>query len=267
MFKSGTYSDHAGLFSLGKTSHLVITGEAVSSWQPPSENICLKDREVHVWCAGLDQPLSCVQSLEQNLSEPEKARSNRFHFEKDRIHYIVARGRLRQILGYYTGIDPRELHFRYSSYGKPALVEQENQNDIRFNVSHSQGLALFVLTLGHDIGVDIEYIRPEMEYDQIAEHFFSDKEVTTLRSLPVEMQAVAFFNCWTRKEAYIKARGEGLSLPLHKFDVSLIPGEPAKLLSTRIAPEEVSRWYFQELTTKPEFAATVVVERRRLDLR
>ena len=167
---------------------------------------------------------------------------------------------LRTILGHYLKMRPGQLRFRYSYYGKPYLAEEDNREDLRFNLSHSGDLVLIAVTRGRDVGVNIERIRQDVLDEGIAERFFSQLEVATLRSLPADLQAGAFFNCWTRKEAYIKARGEGLSLPLDKFDVSLAPGEPARLLETRIGSEETSDWSMQELAVGAGYAAALVVK-------
>ncbi len=127
------------------------------------------------------------------------------------------------------------------------LPGESDGDAIRFNVSHSHGVALYAVTRGRKVGIDLERIRFDLAVAEIAERFFSRREVATLRTLPTEMQRQAFFRCWTRKEAYIKARGEGLSLPLDQFDVSLAPGEPAAVLSTPRDPSEASRWSLQEL--------------------
>lgn len=231
-------------------------------WKPPQEDLLLTDDEVHVWRAALDQPRARVRSLREVLAPEEQERAQRFYFEKDRDHFTVAHGVLRTILGLYLNLNPHQLHFRYSSHGKPYLREESNRNDLRFNLSHSDGLALFAMTCGCELGVDVERIRPDVAEDTIAERFFSAREVAMLRALPVQLQAEAFFNCWSRKEAYIKARGEGLSLPLDKFDVSLAPGEPATLLGTRIDSHELSRWSLVELAPGTGYAAALVVERR-----
>ncbi len=198
--------------------------------------------------------------FKRTLDDEEQDRSARFHFQKDRDHFIAARGLLRDILGRYLDIAPRQLRFQYSSYGKPSLAEQPRKQRLCFNVSHSHGMALFGLTCGREIGVDLEYVRSGLADEQIAEHFFSEQEVRTLRALPKELQNEAFFNCWTRKEAYIKARGEGLSVPLHLFDVSLAPGEPAALLSTRVDENESSQWMLRELFPASEFVGAVAAE-------
>jgi 4'-phosphopantetheinyl transferase len=218
--------------------------------------------EVHVWRATLDQPPSQIESFRHTLAADEHARAERFYFQRDREHFIVARGVLRSLLGCYLNKAPECLSFRYSSYGKPALAWESGGNTVRFNLSHSHGVALYAVTRGREVGIDLEYIRSDLEVEQIAERFFSRREVATLRTLPPEVQRQAFFLCWTRKEAYIKARGEGLSLPLDQFDVSLIPGEPVALLSTQGDPYEVSRWSLQELTPAPGYAAALAVEGR-----
>ncbi|HVG20211.1 MAG TPA: 4'-phosphopantetheinyl transferase superfamily protein [Blastocatellia bacterium] len=222
--------------------------------------------EVHVWLLALDQSPPHVESLKAILSADERDRAGRFHFQKDHDHYVVARGTVRIILGRYLGMGADRLRFSYTYYGKPALEKEFGGESLRFNLSHSHGLALLAVTRDRELGVDIERIRAGISDEGIAERFFSDKEVRMLRGLPRELQDQAFFNCWTRKEAYIKARGEGLSMPLAVFDVSLIPGEPAALLETRLDPLESARWSLRELTAAPDFAAAIVVEGNDWDL-
>ncbi len=129
-------------------------------------------------------------------------------------------------------------------------------------MSHSHGVALYAVTRDREVGIDLEFIRRDLEVEQIAERFFSRRETATLRALPTALREYAFFLCWTRKEAYIKARGEGLSLPLDQFDVSLIPGEPAALLSTQPDSDEALRWSLQELTLASGYVAALAVEGR-----
>lgn len=216
--------------------------------------------EVHVWRATLDQTPSQIQTLLHYLSEDEWARAERFYFEKDRAHFIVARGVLRAVLGSYLNRAPESLSFCYGSHGKPALAGKTDGDAIRFNVSHSHGVALYAIARGRDVGIDLERIRLDLAVAEIAERFFSRWETATLRTLPTEAQHQAFFRCWTRKEAYIKARGEGLSLPLDEFDVSLAPREPAAVLRTRRDPSDASRWSLQELTPAAGFVAALAVE-------
>jgi len=232
----------------------------VPPWRAPPETLVLGDDEIHVWRATLDQTPSQIQGFLHNLAADEQAKAERFYFERDREHFIAARGVLRAILGGYLNRAPESLSFCYSSHGKPALAGESDGEPIRFNVSHSYGVALYAITRGREVGIDLERIRFDLAVAEIAERFFSRREVAMLRTLPTEAQRQAFFRCWTRKEAYIKARGEGLSLPLDQFDVSLAPGEPAAVLGTQRDPSEASRWSLQELTPAPGYAATLTVE-------
>jgi len=201
-----------------------------------------------------------VRGLLRTLTLDERARARRFRFPRDRDRFIVARGVLRAILGRYLGVDPGRLRFRYSPYGKPALAGPFEDEGIRFNLAHSQGIALYAVSRGREVGIDVEYVRADLADERIAERFFSPREVATLRAVPAEQRREAFFHCWTRKEAYVKARGEGLSLPLDQFDVSLAPGEPAALLSTPGDPPEVTRWSLQALNPGPGYVAALAVE-------
>jgi 4'-phosphopantetheinyl transferase len=229
-------------------------------WHPSPAELSLSSAEVHVWRAALDPAASCVEQLQRLLSADELQRAARFHFSRDRRRFIVARGALRDILSRYLGVPPAELEFRYSAYGKPALADIAAEEGVRFNISHAHEMALFAVTCGREVGVDIEYLHRTIACEEIAEHFFSARERASLRALPAEIKPQAFFNCWTRKEAYIKAHGEGLSLPLDQFDVSLAPGEPVALLATRGDPREALRWSLQALTPGPGYVAALAVE-------
>lgn len=229
-------------------------------WKIPQSELTLGERDIHIWRADLDPPIIGFQKLYQMLSIDEKVRAERFHFEKDRRRFIVGRGTLRTILGCYLNVGPSRLHFCYGKHGKPALADTFGKGAILFNMSDSEGLALYVFTRDHEIGVDIEHIRDIPEMDQIAERFFSARENAVFRSLPESKKREAFFNCWTRKEAFIKAKGEGLGLELDQFEVSLAPGERAALLSTNGDPQEASRWSLRELDPGPGVTAALAVQ-------
>ena len=229
-------------------------------WGSPSAKLAASSDEVHVWRASLDPPESEVQRLAQTLSADELLRSKHFYFERDRKRFMVSRGILRTILGSYLGIEPSRLRFGYGSYGKPVLAEPASEGTLRFNVSHSQGLALYAIAPNREVGCDLERLRPISDAEQIAERFFSPRENAVLRTLPSHLRHEAFFTCWVRKEAYIKARGEGLAFPLDQFDVSLAPGEPAMLLHVRGYPQEVSRWVLRELTVGSDYVAALAAE-------
>ncbi len=229
-------------------------------WLHPPETLQLSNDEVHVWRATLDVGLARVHGFERTLAADERARAARFHFDTHRNRFIVSRGVLRTILGRYLGIEPDRLQFRYSSHGKPALSAGSESNSIRFNVSHAGGMALYAITTDREVGIDVERIRPDFANEEIAERFFSPREIAALRALSPQSRLEAFFACWTRKEAYIKARGEGLSLPLDRFDVSLAPGQPAALLAVQDYSEEATRWTIRELVPGSDYVAALAVE-------
>lgn len=209
-----------------------------------------------MWRAATEA-VSDLDRLTQLLTDDERRRADRFRFPRDRERFMAARGRLRLILSRYAQRDPKDFRFTVGQYGKPDLVDG---GDLRFNVSHSHQLALYAFTRQREVGVDIEFIRPDFGTLDIAENYFSPIELAALRALPTDMHTDAFFTCWTRKEAYIKARGEGLSMPLSQFDVTLIPGEPARLLDNRRDAGEVERWSMTELMPGAGYKAALVVE-------
>lgn len=167
---------------------------------------------------------------------------------------------MREILSRYTGIAAKDLRFSYGPKGKPEFAGGLEESGIKFNLSHSSEFALLAVTQGLTVGVDLEWIKPDFATDDIAERFFSATEVQTLQSLPAAHQAEAFFSCWTRKEAYIKALGEGLSVPLESFAVAFAPGVPAALLHVRVDPTEVERWSMYNIEVSEGYKAAVVVE-------
>ena len=231
------------------------------SWSSPPVRPVLGTRDVHVWRASLNPPLAIIERLCQLLSPDEQVRADRFHFEIDRQHFIVARGCLRTILSRYLEIAPAEIQFSYESHGKPQIASATSQDpQLKFNLSHSGGLALYAFTSVGDVGVDLEHIRPEFTGDDIARRFFSATEVECLDQLPPHARHEAFFSCWTRKEAFIKAKGVGLSLALDQFDVTLAPAEPAALLRTRWDEDEAARWSLQTIEVGPGYAGAVAVE-------
>jgi 4'-phosphopantetheinyl transferase len=231
---------------------------ACSSGATSAPNPALAESEVHVWRAelGPDSPHASV--YRRLLSADEVARADRFVFEKHRHDFIVSRGSLRVILASYLSVNPASLEFSYSAHGKPSLAVPGSY--LAFNASHTEGIALFAIVRSRRIGVDVEKVWDDFEPDAIAERFFSASERAALRGLNSLAKHEAFFTCWTRKEAYIKAHGEGLSLPLDQFDVSLLPDEPARLVSTRPDPAEALHWSLHALPLGPGYAAALVVE-------
>ncbi len=238
-----------------------------TTWSEPPANLRLPTGEVHVWRSRLDQSAPVVEALWETLSGEERERAGRFHFPGGRENYIVGRGILRNILGRYLDVEPALLAFTYSSHGKPFLAHTSDDPPLRFNLAHSGRLAVYAMVLDRDVGIDIEKHRPDFAGQRIAERFFSPREAYTLRTLPKDQREQGFLNCWTRKEAYIKARGEGLSFPLDAFDVSLKPGEPAELLATQGDAGEAARWSMFALETEPAYASALAVRGKGYDLR
>jgi len=233
--------------------------ETPPEWKSPPDDLELKAAEVHVWRARLDASPAATSNFHELLSNDERERAARFHFDEHRRRFTAARGILRTLLGRYLESNPHDLRFEYSDHGKPFLVGTHTR-DLRFNLSHSHEVALFGFTIGRDIGIDVEQIRPDRSTPEIAERFFSRREVEALFALPREQQTGGFFRCWTRKEAYIKAKGKGMSIPLDSFAVSLSPEEPASLLWVRDCAEEPARWILREPQAGSGFAACLAAD-------
>ncbi len=229
-------------------------------WKSPTGELRLSEHEVHVWQASLNASSSLIRRLQQFLTKEEVARASSFVFERDRHHFIVARGVLRAILSRYLHEGPGYLRFHTNAYGKPSLSRPRIEPQLNFNLAHSHELALYVFTYAREVGIDIEHIRADFDFEELAKHSFSRYEQSILRALPEAAKQQAFFRCWTRKEAYIKAKGKGLSIPLDHFDVSLKPGEPPALISSLEDPQETLRWSFIDLDPCPGYASTLVVE-------
>ncbi|MBI3977991.1 MAG: 4'-phosphopantetheinyl transferase superfamily protein [Chloroflexi bacterium] len=229
-------------------------------WPNPPDDLELHTDEVHVWLVDRDQPADRVESLRQHLSADEVARAVRLHFAEHRDRFVVCRGMLRTVLGRYLKIAPGTVRFRYGPHGKPSLAGEWEGANLHFNVTHSEDLALIALTCGRLIGVDLEYVGRHMDVEAIADRYFSPREAAALRHLPADDRTGAFFTCWTRKEAYVKARGGGLSIPLSQFDVSLAPGEPAALLRTEWDAAETAQWRLLDVNVGPDYRAAVAVQ-------
>jgi 4'-phosphopantetheinyl transferase len=224
-------------------------------WLTPPSKLSLGKDQVHLWRACLDLPAYILQNLTSVLSPDEISRASRFVFDKDRNHFVVARAILREILGGYLNVEPAELRFQYGQRLKPTLDLAHHGSGVRFNVSHSCGMAAYAFAFEREVGVDLELIRPSFAGIEIAERFFSRAELAELRGLSAALQSRGFFLCWTRKEAYVKARGEGLHIPLDEFDVSLTPGQAETLKSV-----DDQRWTLRSFEPQEEWVGAVVAE-------
>jgi len=216
--------------------------------QPPSEDFALADGEAHVWRASLDLPPAQLDALASSLSEDELARAARFKFDLHRNRYIAGRGRLRRILASYLHSDPAAIRFAYNPQGKPSLPG----GGLQFNLSHSGAEALYAVSLDVELGIDIECLNPAIEVEKIAANFFSPAEVAAILALPPLRRHVRFFDFWTRKEAYVKALGHGLSIPLNEFDVSTL---------SEIDHAGFPKSWVYPLDTEPGYAAALVTMR------
>lgn len=233
------------------------------NWTSPPDSPHIESRHVDVWRIFLNLEVDSIKLAESTLSADEAQRAARFHFPKDRDRFIAAHGILRQIIGRYLHCKPDELTFSVNQYGKPSLVD----SNLEFNLSHSGDFALLAITQNRKVGVDVERIRQGISSHVIAQQYFSKAEVAELQSLPITQREAAFFTCWTRKEAYIKAQGIGLSLPLESFDVSLSPNEPAMLRAVRPDPQEAARWTLRPLDVSQNYVGALAVEGIDLDFR
>ena len=229
--------------------------EESSNWVRPPDSLSLEAGHVHVWRICLEQGDDQLDWFRRVLEPEELYRAGRFRFERLQRHFVASRGFLRYVLGRYLAARPEALKFSYNSYGKPSFA---GERSLQFNMSHSHEIALVAVTRDAAVGVDVEHIRSDFASDEIATRFFSRLEVETLKLLPKEEQVAAFFRCWARKEAYIKAIGKGLSQPLDGFDVTLAPDEPAALL--RAGEEDTVSWSMSDIDVGSDYASALVVE-------
>lgn len=244
----------------------------LTEWRSPSTIPLLQDEDVHIWRSPLECSEAILQSYWQTLSPDERARAERFKFDHHRQRFIAARGTLRRLLGHYLAIAPDQIQFRYTPQGKPwvegpviegQMIEGQTSaltRSLHFNVSHSETLALYGFTYAGAVGVDVEHIRPMSDAESLAQRFFTAREHATLTALPPESRLLAFFHGWTRKEAYLKATGEGLA-GLQQVEVSLHPDEPARLM--RLHPDgdsaPTTAWSLYSLQPESDYVGAIAI--------
>ena len=231
--------------------------------------LVLPDRVIHVWSFGLDLAPGDAQRAQSWLSADESTRAALFHFARDRSHFIAARGRMRELLAKYLGGDPAALRFAVNSHGKPQLAGDFGANELRFNVSHSHGHALLAVTRGAEVGVDLEQIRSDLDSAGIVAGHFSPAERAVWQALPEARRRDAFFHGWVRKEAYVKARGEGLSREPSRYTVELEPEASGRLLADELTPDAPTAWRVEKLDAPTGYAAAVAYSGsgRKVELR
>jgi len=212
--------------------------------------------EIHIYRSSLESTADKLTESESLLSPDELQKAYRYKFEKDRDHYIAGRALLRRILGKYLNQSPDNIIFSYSEKGKPYIKESL----VKFNLAHSGGKAVFAIAENTEVGIDIEYMRELPDAIHIAKRFFSDEEVNVLLKVSEDEIRTAFFNCWTRKEAFIKAVGEGLSYPLKDFTVTIIPGVNPEIKWIKDKDDEVKEWSLVNIQTDQNYVSSLAVK-------
>lgn len=227
---------------------------------------CPRPDEVHVWTVFLPKMGPELARLQNLLSAEEQSKATGFLREEDYKRYVVAHGILRELLGRYLSVIPQKIEFVANAFGKPALSLGNGFQPLFFNLAHSGDIVLFGVTHGRNVGVDVEMIREDLNFMELAEGQFSPMEFTALQATPEPRRAAAFFRCWTRKEAYLKARGEGLGFPLKQFSVAFGENEIPAVLWVSDDDKASKRWSVFDVLPSPSHAAAVVVEGRGLHL-
>jgi len=229
------------------------------SWpQTPSQRVFPTGR-VELWTVRLDEPAK-ASSEASVLSADEIVRASRFHFEKDRIYFARCRSALRSLLASYLAIPATEIRFEYLTSGKPQLAADQNPSALQFNVSHSANIALIAVGSEHRLGVDIERIRSDVDTAALAERFFSLRERAGLRALPNHLRVTGFFACWTRKEAFVKATGDGLFFALADFSVTTHPDLDPELEEIQGNTDARKQWFLADLSVVDGYRATVAFD-------
>jgi 4'-phosphopantetheinyl transferase len=221
-------------------------------WKSPLEKPVLSEDAVHVWCASLQHSTFEVEQLAATLSEDERTRASRFHFPQHQRRFIVARGLLRRLLADYLQLNSSKIEFNYTQRGKPVIAQDSH---LQFNLSHSEELVVYAFCWHHLVGVDVEYIRLASDIEQIADRFFTKWEYDGLRSLPLEERTLAFFRCWTRKEAYLKACGDGIAGGLDTIEVSLTPEAEIRHINNSTALAQ--KWGLQNLIPAVDYVGAI----------
>ena len=233
---------------------------SVHAWPDGPRCPVLGADDVHVWRIELDVPSDARAELERHLSIEERERARRYVLRRDAERFITGHGMLRTILSAYLDTAPSAIRFQAGEYGKPRVQRERADDGLSFNFTHSDAIALCAVTRGRSVGVDVERIRPMPDMEQITQRFFSAYECAALRAVPAELREEAFYACWSRKEAYIKGRGLGLSLALDSFDVSVAPGEAAELIARRGEAKTVNEWELHELRPALGYTGALAVE-------
>jgi 4'-phosphopantetheinyl transferase len=236
----------------------------MTQWYTQEKPHPLRDNEVHLWITPLSAPAEKLSYFKSIVSVDEKERAQRFRKISDGKRYLVARGSLRFLLASYGAGAPDRLEFTYGLFGKPSLSNESSKAALNFSVSHSEDQGLFGFARARRIGVDLEYVRPDVDALGLAKRYFSPDEFRRLRRLPASRQYEAFYCAWTRKEAYLKACGEGLSFGLERVEVNFSPAERPRIRAVSGVPNVSAAWTVKHLSPAPSYLGAVAVEGRSL---
>ena len=232
---------------------------ATITWPVSPGNPPLAGNEIHVWATTLAVAPPLIGKFESILAPDELARANRFKFPSLRNRYIAGRGALRSILAQYLEMNPAALRFQYLENGKPVFADASAGMGFHFNLAHTSDLALVAVTRIGPVGADVESVRPIKNVDELVARFFSKREDELFRRVATEQKPAAFFNLWTRKEALLKATGEGITRSLSLVEVSFLPGEPARLLAISGDAKAAGAWVLKEFSPAEGFAGAIAI--------
>ena len=224
--------------------------------------IAIAPDEIQIWRVPLSGQPGAEDQLKEILPPDQLARASRFHYAHDRRRFIIRRAVLRQLLAACLQTTPSAIRLSLGTHGKPAITGQTGANGLRFSSSHSADWALIAIARGIELGVDLEQHRPMNDVEDLVKNCFSEAEISELSRLPQALKAAGFINGWTRKEAFVKAIGLGLSYPLNRIAVSLVPGRPAALLAVADDPDAIKKWTLISLDAFPHYSAALVFENK-----
>lgn len=239
------------------------------AWLAAPKEKELRDNEVHVVLANLELEIYSMPKYLRDLSLTERTRAQHLRFDHDRRRFVIGKGLLRNLLGSYMGMEPNEIQFTTGPSGKPEIAErlQSKHGPIHFNQSHSGHLGIYVFSKNRKVGVDVEEVRPFADMEQVASLLLSTHEMAVFQSLSPEEKQTAFFSAWTHKEAFVKALGKGLTLPLNHFEVSRVHGSLARIVQNHNHPAQPLNWFVKDLPISSQFSAAVCVEGESWKLR
>ena len=231
---------------------------STQQWQTPPEGLALREGEVHVWRGIVDIPSADLQVCWKTLKTDEQERAQRFRFAQHRTRFISARGMLRKLLGHYLSLAPQDIELGIGLQGKP-FVQSQGRDKLYFNVSHSQKLVLIAFSASSEVGIDVEGPQSHLNHQAIAKRIMNKQEASWFHSLPESKRKSALFNCWTRKEAFVKAHGKGLTFPLRDITVTFLPEQPTSIVRIENPELHTLSWSIYSIYARPQYAGALVV--------